>query len=85
MEPLLKNLDLCVGKHIETLEKMEGDNDEEIELWEMQVELVHIKWQQCLELIKKRQLTFDGTSEAAVARERTALWLRRVGAHPRRV
>ena len=49
----MKNLDLCVAKHIETLEKMEGDKDEEIESWEMQVELVHIKWQQCLELIKK--------------------------------
>ena len=50
VEPLLKEFDLCVNKHIETLEQTEGDNDEEIETWEMHVELVHIKWQKFLEI-----------------------------------
>ena len=49
-DPLLKEFDLCVGNHIDTLRKMEEENDEEIETWGMHVELVHIKWQKFLEI-----------------------------------
>ena len=31
IEPSLKEFELCVNKHLETLKQLEGDNDEEIE------------------------------------------------------
>ena len=50
VEPLISQLDDCVSKHIKMLKEKEGDQDEEIEMWEMQAQLVCLKWQQCLEL-----------------------------------
>ena len=50
IEPLISKFVDCVSEHIKMLKEEEGDQDDEIETWEMQAELVHIKWQQCLEL-----------------------------------
>ena len=49
------------------LKQLEGDNDEVVETWEMHIEVVHYKWQECLDVMRKRKLTFDGMSEGAVA------------------
>ena len=84
VEPLLNNFYLCVSKHIEMLEKKEGDNDEEIDIWEVYVELVRMKWQQSLEFWKHKEIASDDTSEAVVATERAALWLGGVMACPPR-
>ena len=40
IEPLLTQLDECVMNYIEMLQGEESDQDEEIESWEMQAELV---------------------------------------------
>ena len=50
IERLLKEFELCKGNHLETIKQMEGDNDEDIETWEMHVELVHLKWQKVLKI-----------------------------------
>ena len=52
VEPLLGSFVQGVSKHLEILESDDGDNDEELENWEMHAELVCIKWQHCLELWK---------------------------------
>ena len=43
VEPLIHSFVQSVSKHFEVLENEEGDNDDEIESWEMHAELVRIK------------------------------------------
>ena len=43
IEPLLTQLDESVKIYVELLQGEESGQDEEIETWEMQAELVHLK------------------------------------------
>ena len=66
VEPLINDFDDCVGKHIEVLRGKERDQDDEIESWEMHMELLHYKWQKFTEIMSKRKSILDGVSEEAV-------------------
>ena len=63
--PLINSFVQSVSTHLETLEKKEGDNDDEIESWEMHAELVCIKWQQCFEFSKQQEIASNDTSAVA--------------------
>ena len=63
--PLINSFAQSVNTHLEMLEKQEGDNDDEIESWEMHAELVRIKWQQCLEPWQLQEIASDDASEVA--------------------
>ena len=62
--PLLNSFVQGVNTHLEMLEEQEGDNDDEIETWEMHAQLVLIKWQQCLKHWHSQEVASDDASEA---------------------